>query len=163
MTKVARLATASLGLLLLTGCSDGPADSTMQTTGVQAQEFPWPEGGKSDVFGRALIGLASPYPADTTLSRDEDRLRSEMGYRRQVAWSIAKRVLSPVPLLGLADRLSNTPLDIEGGVPTVPRWQTWYGVDDFKRTFRRLYADLGPDGRKDRIGLDEMTIDAAID
>jgi mono/diheme cytochrome c family protein len=48
-------------------------------------------------------------------------------------------------------------------VPTVPRWQTWYGVDDFKRTFRRLYADLGPDGRKDRIDLDELTIDAAID
>ena len=67
---------------------------------VDELSFPGPENGKSDVFGRTLIGLADPYPADLTLQSVEDELRRDMKRRREVGWAIARRALEPVELFG---------------------------------------------------------------
>jgi mono/diheme cytochrome c family protein len=135
----------------------------VDTTTQSAMSFPGLSAGKADVFGRQLAGIAAPYLADVTLSAQEERLASDMGFRRQVAWDILLRSLDPVPLLGLADA-ANTNEEIElpnGQVPNVPRFQTWYGVDDFKRMFRRLFDGLGPEGRAARQPFSNEAIEEA--
>lgn len=149
---------ALFGALALTaslfGCSADAGDDTLaaETVAPEASEFPTGASGKADVFGRALVGIAQPYQADLGLSLQEEQLRTDMGFRRQVAWSIVQRVIDPVPLLGVAELgVDNDALEIdEGEIPTVPRWQTWYGVEDFKRMFRELYGNLTPEQRAAR-------------
>jgi hypothetical protein len=153
----------TLGLLFAFGCSSPKVDSGEVNGTDDALAFPWPENGKSDVFGRALIGVAVPYEADENIAATEDRLRSDMRYRRQTAWQIIRRVLEPVPLLGLAEKNAERAIEIEGGTPLVPRWQTWYGVDDFKRMFRRLYGELGADGRREGAPISDTDVDAAFE
>jgi mono/diheme cytochrome c family protein len=84
-----------------------------------------------------------------------------MGVRRQVAWDIVKRTLDPVPLLGLADAAASneTVVLANGQVPKVPRYQTWYGVDDFKRMFRRLFSNLSPEDRAKRTPFTDQSLD----
>ena len=127
-----------------------------------SMDFPGGEMGKTDVFGRALIGQADPYPADLSLDFQGLRLQRDMGYRRALGWAVAGRILSPVPLYGLASAQPDKPIEIHGGMPTVPRWQTWYGVDDFRRVFQRLYGELGPDRRGARAPFTGEEIDAAL-
>jgi mono/diheme cytochrome c family protein len=148
---------ALLGALALTaslaGCAADESDAAPQAAAPpEASEFPAGLSGKADVFGRALIGIAQPYNADLGLSLEEERLRTDMGFRRQVAWEIVQRVIDPVPLLGVAELgADNDSLEVtEGDIPTVPRWQTWYGVEDFKRMFRELYGKLTPEERAAR-------------
>ena len=50
-----------------------------------------------------------------------------------------RKVLQPV---ALADTT------VGGGAATVPRFQTWYAKDDFVRMWKKLYKDLGTDGRQ---------------
>lgn len=142
---------------LLAGCSssgghlDFPADET--------------PGGKADIFGRRLAGVAAPFEPDLTLADDEERLRSDMAYRRQVAWATAHRALEPVPLLGLAENEEATDeeVEVEGEpVPEVPRWQTWYGIDDLRRIFQILYEGAEPSDRAARVPFSAEEIDDAF-
>ena len=93
------------------------------------------------VQDRRIIGPAAPYAPDLGLASRDDELRTSIAARRQAAWQIVQRVLAPVPL---------------GDLPTssLPAWHTWYARDDFERTFKHLYAGLGPTGRRARAAID---------
>jgi mono/diheme cytochrome c family protein len=147
----------SLAALALCSCS---------SSGDGALEFPISgDDAKSDVFGRSLIGKASPYEPDLSLSDPEmvEALRTNMQLRRQVAWQTTFKALEPVPLLGLAEVSEENPEVIlaGGAVPEVPRFQTWLGVDDAKRIFKRIYDQLGAAGRRARSPVsDSLMADA---
>ncbi|RMG19332.1 MAG: hypothetical protein D6729_05615 [Deltaproteobacteria bacterium] len=153
-TKTKRTRLALLPLLLLAAACDAGGKLP-----VEPLDFPVSGGGKTDAFGRQLVGRAAPYEADLDLRAEERRLQHDMARRRQVAWEIVGRVLEPVPLLGLAEDPASA--ESEEEIPRVPRWQTWYGVDDFKRLFQHLYETLGPEGRAVREPFDPEAIDAA--
>ncbi len=157
MVKAGRVAPIA-ALLAVVAC--GASDT------VHPGDFPVDgEGGKTDVFGRALVGRAQPYPADETLPAIEERLRIDMAMRRQIAWEIVARALEPVPLLGLAARAeaAEEVMLPEGEVPTVPRFQTWYGVDDFKRMFQFLYEGKDRAQRLRREPFSDAELDEAED
>jgi mono/diheme cytochrome c family protein len=143
--RVQRFLLCTTVILAMSCAGDTPPLST-------TMDFPGMGAGKADVFGRALAGVAAPYEADFTLRAETNRLSSDMGFRRQVAWDIAYKVLEPVPLLGLANAAeAHEDIELPGGVvPQVPRFQSWYGVEDFKRMFKRLYGELTPEERADR-------------
>ena len=66
-------------LLGALGCGEG-SDAGEEAFTAKVGDFPGAEyAGKSDVFGRALVGPAAPYPADEGLNNREDQLRSHMG------------------------------------------------------------------------------------
>jgi len=117
--------------------------------------------GKTDVFGRKLAGIASDYEASDL---DESVLVKDHKRRRQVAWSTIEKVLTDVPLLGLVESAGeHEEIELpEGEVPKVPRFQTWYGVDDLKRMFQRLYDGLGPSDRTVRKPFTAAAIDDAV-
>lgn len=141
--------------------------SACSTGGTDGLDFPLSgDDGKSDVFGRSLIGPASPYEPDLSL-QDEDMvkaLRSNMKLRREIAWQTTFKILDPVPLVGLAEASEENPEVelISGEVPKVPRFQTWYGVGDAKRMFKRIYDELGPAGRRARSPVSEAMMQDAI-
>lgn len=144
-----RIATAFAGLLAAGGC-DGAEDSP--AAGAEAGAFPVSEsGGKEDAFGRALIGVASPYAPDPRLAHQDAaaELNADMRKRREQAWRTAHQVLEPVPLLGLAEAAQmHAEVKLPSGeIPKVPRFETWYGIDDLKRMFQGLYGDLSPADR----------------
>lgn len=130
--------------------ADAPADV----------DFPVDEGGKEDVFGRKLVGVASPYVPDPAI--DEQAVIGRMRVRRQVAWETVRKVLEPVPLLGLPGEDPDGAAQGPADVPSVPRFQTWYGADDFKRIFQALYEGLGPSGRAAREPFTGAAIDEAF-
>jgi hypothetical protein len=107
---------------------------------------------------RKIVGIAVPYAADLSLHAREAELGASLAQRRAVAWQVVERVLAPVPLgeARLADNFG-------GAQPTVPAWHTWYGKDDFERLFKKLYGDIGPDGRAERRAFDDASIAAAIE
>src|SRR5262249_19858242 len=80
------------------------------------------------------------------LAANETALKSDMAARRQAGGAVATRVLASVPLLGLPD--GALPEGVTG--PQVPRWQTWHGVEDFRRMFVELYTRLRAVGRDAR-------------
>ncbi|MDP6946092.1 MAG: hypothetical protein QF464_18225, partial [Myxococcota bacterium] len=152
---------AALALAATAGCGAAdPATGSIEPTEPEAIAFPGELSGKADVFGRALVGVAQPYVADATLTLEEARLRTDMGFRRQVAWQIVQRVVDPAPLLGVAELgLEHEEVELpEGEVPKVPRWQTWYGVEDFTRMFRELYGNLSAEERTERRAFTEQAI-----
>ncbi len=148
-----------LALLAVASCSSSTeADLDFPLSGDEA---------KSDVFGRSLIGKASPYAPDLSLGDPEmaEALRGNMKLRRDIAWKTAFKVLEPVPLLGLAEVSEQNPdVVLAGGdVPKVPRFQTWLGIDDAKRIFKRIYEQLGVSGRRARSDVsDSMMADAFL-
>ncbi len=144
----------ALLLVTLIACTDGGSSAGPSSP----HDFPVGEGGKEDVFGRALAGVAAPYEADFGMRDQEARIQSEMAFRRQIAWEIVGRSLDPVPLLGLAGLEGETVTLPDGEVPQVPRFQTWYGVDDFKRMFQYLYESLGEEGRAARAPFDDAAL-----
>ncbi|MBA3456477.1 MAG: PPC domain-containing protein, partial [Deltaproteobacteria bacterium] len=98
---------------------------------------------------RKVIGVAAPYTPDLGLAPRDEELRTSIAARRQAAWQVVGKVLRPIPLGDT--RLAQS----FGGVqPTVPAWHTWYARDDFERTFKKLYRDLGPAGRQARAPID---------
>lgn len=176
-----------------------------------------PDLGKTDVFGRSLVGAANPYLPNPDLianpSAEETRLASDMKARRELGWEIAYKVLEPVPLLGLENQLGARPScpagvvgrdldrcsrqneeacptydsngidgicawDEEGArceptcdqltlpdgaeVPRIPRWQTWYGVEDLNRIFQYAYGSLNPEDKVARTPFSDDLIGAAI-
>ncbi len=190
----------------------------------QGSEIPAPIGGgfpvdgvdgKTDVFGRSLVGAPNPYVVDPTAisSRQnlETRLTTNMKARRDFGWDVMRRVLEPVPLLGLqrqADRLRDCPdgvisadLDkcsknntegactsaVSGGVggvcfwenntcsascdlitldgkpiPKIPRWQTWYGMEDISAIFKLAYGSLDEDEQSEQKRFSDQIIGEAF-
>ena len=146
-----RLTRFALALGLAWGAACAGPDGGAGEDGV---DFPAVPGGKTDVFGRSLVGVAAPYEPDQALLGPEvaDELAADVRSRRDAAWRTARQILEPVPLLGLAEVFGDHPevtwpVD---DVPKVPRWETWYGVEDLKRMFQHLYGGLGADGRAER-------------
>ena len=139
-------------LALATGCASGAQGDDGSEGG--ALDFP-SQGGKTDAFGRALAGVAAPYEVSPALVADgaEERARTDMRFRRDTAWETVRKIVEPVPLLGLDDT------DDSARSPEVPRFQTWYGIDDLKRMFQHLYESLGPDGRELRAPFGATELD----
>jgi mono/diheme cytochrome c family protein len=153
-----RLVTLSVAALLGAACASSD-DAALDFPNDAA-------GGKTDVFGRSLAGVAAPFTPNPTLAEEEERLRTDIRYRRRVAWDTAHHVLEPVPLLGLAEgeESSDEAVELEGDeeLPRVPRWQTWYGIDDLRRIFQTLYEDADPSDRVVRAPFGDAAIDAAF-
>lgn len=105
------------------------------------------------VADRALLGEASPYPADGTLRGREAELAASPIIRREVAWSAALRALSPVqlglPLPGAPDA-------------TLPRFHTWYTKEDVSRLFHHLYGSIGDSRRAARDPFTDDELDDAF-
>jgi len=147
-------ATLVVGAALL-GCTGAGSDGG-------AREFPAAgASGKADVLGRKLAGVAAPYEA---AELDDDVMRTDQLQRRTAAWATALKVLEEVPLLGLAESAAaHEEIRLpEGEVPRVPRFETWYGIDDVKRVFVHLYEGLGASGRAAREGFGAAAIEAAL-
>jgi len=152
------LALCSVGALALGACS---------SSGKDALDFPLSgDDSKSDVFGRSLVGAASPYEPDLSLGEEAtvQKLRTNIEFRRQVAWQTVFKILEPVPLLGLAEVSADNPEVVlpSGEVPKVPRFQTWFGVEDAKRIFKRIYEQLGPSGRRARSAVSDAMMQDAL-
>ena len=139
---------APLVALVLVGCWTGERPDAL--------EFPGGNGGKTDILGRGLVGIANDYPADNL---NADELASNMQRRRAVAWATVEKVLEPVPLLGLPGASKADEINEE--IPNVARWQTWYGIDDLKRIFQALYVGLEPSDRAVRADFSRQAIAAA--
>lgn len=101
------------------------------------------------VEDRKVIGLAAPYVPDLGLAARDGELARSIAQRRAAAWQIVERVVRPVPLgePALAGSFG-------GDQPALPAWHTWYARDDFERVFKRLFRDLGPEGRAARAPID---------
>ena len=149
----------TLALVLAVGCTPA-ADTPL--------DFPVDEtpGGKTDIFGRRLAGVAAPFQPNPLLAAEEERLRSDIAYRREVAWATTRHVLEPVPLLGLpaAEESDTEASEVEGeAIAEVPRWQTWYGIDDLRRIFGSLYENETPAERVVRATFDDEEVTAAFE
>jgi hypothetical protein len=100
---------------------------------------------------RKILGVPADYDADPTLRDRQAELDGDAVARRQVAWGVVAKALAQVPLaVSLGDDA------------TVPRFQTWYAKDDFVRMFKKLYGDLGRDGRRARAGFGDDAIAAVF-
>jgi len=120
-------------LVLLAACGDNLVDKTeMCRLGTEASA--------ATVQDRKVIGGVTAYQPDLSLAARDDELRTSIAARRQAAWQVVAKVLAPVPLAATSYSL--------------PAWHTWFARDDFDRVFKKLYRDLGPDGRKARASLD---------
>ncbi|HLL20886.1 MAG TPA: PPC domain-containing protein [Kofleriaceae bacterium] len=97
---------------------------------------------------RKVIGVAAPYVPDLGLASRDSELETSIAARRTAAWDVVGKVLQPVPLAepALAQSFPSP--------PAIPAWHTWYARDDFERVFKKLYRDLGPDGRAARASID---------
>ena len=97
----------------------------------------------STVEDRYVIGQGAPYTPDLGIAARDAELEGSIAARRQVAWQIVERVVTPI---GFAEP--------QLAAQTLPRWHTWYARDDFERVFKTLYRNLGPAGRAMRAPLD---------
>jgi len=105
------------------------------------------------VVDRSLVGAPAAYHADDTLEARALELIASQRSRRQVAWQIAERVLTPVPV--------PAELRSAGAPASLPAWQTWHAKDDITRIFRRAYPELSPGQRSARAPLAASALDAA--
>ena len=121
-----------------------PAPSVCATTSSQSSP--------ASAEGRWLLGQASRYPADTSLAARVEELHASQRSRRTVAWQAVARALAPVPLAH-ATSVANA---------TVPRFRTWYDVEDVQRTFGRLYGGLSAADRAANARFSDTTLDAAL-
>ena len=119
--------------LLLVGCGDNVVDKADMCRFGTATSA-------ATVQDRKVIGGVVPYEPDLSLAARDDELRTSIATRRQAAWQVVAKVLAPTPLAQTSYSL--------------PAWHTWFARDDFERVFKKLYRDLGPDGRKARAPLD---------
>jgi hypothetical protein len=89
---------------------------------------------------RMIIGQGALYPADTTMRDRLAALNASQAARRQAAWNVVAKVLTPVAIAAPS---------LEGGSPLVagslPRFQTWYSVEDIVPMFDHLLRGLSPD------------------
>lgn len=102
---------------------------------------------------RKLVGAASPYPADAMLRGRDDELARSQSARRAAAWAAVARAVAPVPFA----------IDPDAGAPAeLPRWHTWYGADDLRRLFERLFRGLSPDEMRARAAFSDPMLDEAF-
>jgi hypothetical protein len=145
--------TRALGLVgvVVFGCGGGDKAGACEDDGLGARAQ------ALEAQDRKIIGYAAPYRPDLGLAARDAELAGSIAARRAAAWQIVERVLAPVPLADphLADSF--------GSQPTIPAWQTYYNKDDFTRLFKKLYGDLGPDGRRVRAPFTEQTIADALE
>lgn len=135
-------AIAGIAALAAAACGDPPRDVC---EGVTTSELSAPD--------RKLVGAASAYPADGMLRGRDAELGTSQAARREVAWAALARVLEPVPFA----------IDPDAGTPAVlPRWHTWYGVDDMRRLFERLFLGLTPDEMRARAPFTDVALDEAF-
>ena len=104
------------------------------------------------VIDRSLVGTPAEYRPDSALRPEWAGLASSQRLRRERAWQIAARVLTPV---ALAAELSPVV------AAELPAFQTWHGRDDITRVFRRLYAELGEAEQGRRARFDPEALEAA--
>jgi hypothetical protein len=134
--------------MLACGCAEDGAPQCELATVTQALE----------AADRKIVGEAEPYPADPMLRGRDEALRVSQRERRDAAWATVEKVLAPMTV-ALAEEL---PALAPGTPATLPRWQTWYGRDDVKRLFQRLYEGLGPEGRAARAPFEDVALDEAF-
>lgn len=144
--KPPRSAPALALAALVAGCGSPPPDPPPRCEGVSSTAQ------YATAQGRAVLGLAARYPADTSLAAREDELRRSQRARRAAAWQAIARTLAPVTLA--------RPV----GVPdvTVPRFRTWYDREDVARTFQRLYSALSPEDRAAQRRFTDTAMDDAF-
>lgn len=141
-------------VLLLVGCLGACGDEVPDKTAMCNLST---QASAATVQDRKIIGAVAPYQADYNLATRDEELRTSIATRRQVAWDVVAKVLAPTPLAE-SELATNF-----GGQPSIPAWHTWFARDDFDRVFKRLYRDMGPEGRAMRAPLDAATIDAGFD
>lgn len=117
-----------LVLTLAAGCSD-PAPRC-EDLGSSSEALSAP--------ARYLVGEAVALPRDPSIREREALLRDSQRARRELGWSLAAQVLSPVEV------------EIDGLVRTVPRFSTWYDREDLRRVFRHADAARSPEARAAR-------------
>jgi hypothetical protein len=127
------------------GSTGSDDDSTPEPTCVAAHAV--------TVADRALIGEASPYPADGMLRAEEAELAASPELRRAAAWRAVERATAPIPLATALPALPSA---------TMPRWHTWYGKDDVGRLFHHMYEGIGEARRATRDRFDDDELDAAF-
>jgi hypothetical protein len=146
MTPSRTYATLAIATLV-SACGDVP-DSLPSPTcnGIQQTAQ------SANADGRWLLGLASRYPADNTLSARADELHRSQRARRVAAWQAVARTLAPIALAH------------ETGVAraTVPRFQTWYDREDFARVFQQLYGSLSREQRAAQARFTPTALDEAF-
>ncbi|MEO8705073.1 MAG: PPC domain-containing protein [Kofleriaceae bacterium] len=130
------------GLICVVACGDNVVDKAAVCSFGTAQSA-------STVEDRRVIGLAAEYTPDLGLAARDTELAGSIAARRAAAWQIVERVLRPVPLGDPA-----LAANFGGTQPVIPAWHTWYARDDFERVFKKLYRDLGPEGRAVRAPID---------
>lgn len=136
------LAFAGIAALAAAACGDPPRDVC---EGVTASALSAPD--------RKLVGAAAPYPADGMLRGRDDELARSQAARREVAWAALARVLEPVPFA----------IDPDAGAPAqLPRWHSWYGVEDMNRLFEHLFRGLTPDEMRARAPFTDVALDEAF-
>jgi hypothetical protein len=105
------------------------------------------------VVDRSLVGSPAAYLPDLTLGSREAELARSQHLRREAAWQVVERVLTPVqipqPLISVAAQAS------------LPAWQTWDAKDDLTRIFRHLYPELTPEEQAARTHFSGNALDAA--
>lgn len=144
-----RRAALAVSLPVCVSACGAPADSPqapVSCTGISSQAQP------ASAEGRWLLGLASRYPADTSLQARADTIHRSQRARREAAWMAVGRAFAPVPVAQSAHT----------DVTTVPRFRTWYDREDVVRTFQRLYGSLSPAERMANARFDDATVDAAF-
>jgi hypothetical protein len=134
---------AGIAAIAATACGDPPRDVC---EGVVTSELSLPD--------RKLVGAAAAYPADGMLRGRDDELARSQGARRAVAWAALARVLEPVPFA--------IDPDAAGAPAELPRWHTWYGVEDLRRLFEHLFTGLTPDQRRARAPFTDVALDGAF-
>ena len=84
---------------------------------------------------RYVIGTPAPW---TPAALAPDELGTSVTARRAAGWSVVARAMQPVPIL---DPRSGRPLtDAASGEPlTLPTWQTWYELSEFRAIFQDYY------------------------
>lgn len=103
---------------------------------------------------RKIIGPAQEFPADPALKAQTEKLRTSIKARREAAWKVVAKVLQPV-------KLAAAGVEIDGK-RTLPAFRTWYGKDDFERTFAKAYADMKPADRAARRNLTAAEIERGL-
>src|SRR5688572_8773340 len=106
---------AAVGLLALVACDDDDktAACDLSAMGEVASAI--------SIQDREVVGLAAPYQPDLGLAARDEELRTSIRARREAAWQIVERVLTPVPLG--EPRLAQ---NFGGTQPQLPAWHTWY-------------------------------------
>lgn len=103
---------------------------------------------------RKVVGEASPYPADPMLRAREDELLASQRARRDAAWAAVARVLEPVALA--------VDLPAHPGPDMLPRWHTWYALDDLHRIFQKVWRQIPQAERLARAPIPDELLDAGF-